>query len=94
MADIPKYAKAGLPLQKADFWESLQDRLRNMEKKSSERAEWMIPSLVEKQHTQSNQVLQDATIPGTITEACEKDRAPIPEVFIRTMTVYVSTWKS
>ena len=80
LADIPKYAKAGLPLEKADFWECLQDKLKRMESRSSEEAEWIITRLAEKHHTQTDQVLLDADIPGTIIQACEKDHAPIPEV--------------
>ena len=82
LADIPKYAKAGLPLEKAEFWERLQDKLKSMESRSSEEAEWIIPRLAQKHRTQSDQVLRDADIPGTIVEACEKDHAPIPEVYI------------
>ena len=90
LADIPKYAKAGLPPEKADFWESLQDKLKRMESRSSEQAEWIIPRLAEKHRTQTDQVLQDADIPGTITEACEKDRAPIPEVCYKNDSICMS----
>ena len=64
-----------------------------MESRSSEEAEWIIPTLAEKHRTQTDQVLRDADIPGTIIEACEKDRAPIPEVYYicKHDSVYVQT---
>ena len=89
-ADAAKYPKAGVPPERMDFWSNLESSLLELHQipKVHNCEEWfsLVHGLQAKKLTPAEHQAPPV-MSNQITEACAKDRQPIPEVCRATQLV-------
>ena len=80
--DINKYESAGVPPEKMTFWLRIDETLARLESEAVVRDEvHPLDALLAKEHFSSTEDSDlGAHVPECVTNALQKDKAPLPEV--------------
>lgn len=78
VGDIKRYSSCGVPSEKMEFWNSLEDSLERMAAGTAVTHPCPLTRLQEMNKITPEAVCRE--IPAVVTDAIEKDRAPLPEV--------------